>query len=630
MGDHLIGQASAEVVLAGLGPATLPLEPCNLAFGKIAWDPAAADAAVALPHPKGAGSTTATPTSVASKPSTPFLFGLGADGKLQAIVDRSGRLRFDWSLAGHRDAADMLGFLFEIPSAPANELSLELPEGFTPGVRRGVVVGSEPAGQADAPLAHRTGRPPSLPRPHPAGRLVRTASATGLVATSDNLRLFAPRPGSLVPLETRGPQPTAAPGDGAFGSRAGIGFRPIRRRIAPLVGRAVGRRAGHPGRVGPSRADPRRRASAAPQRRRPLGPRSPLAAAANPRRRPLLAGRNRHALDAGAALDQPNRADRLRADGDRTALGARAGESLQFQAFQPDATVELSLARRPATLQVLSATAIDLGTEEVTARVAADFRLTEGARLAIAADVAQHWTIDAVESTPPEAVADWSLDSQPGGGQRLAIRLATGLSPIKPLRLAITARRLVVERNRGLRIDDLLPVRFGNAADGKQLIAVRPAATYALKLSGAERLKQLGADDLNPAELALLAGPPQDLLFEYDARASRLEIALVPQRAKYAGTIQIDAALEDGLLRESCRLRCVPESGRVDRLLVQFFPRRDTASPLVPRRRRPRAAIRAEVVPGGTGGGRIQRGPGDVGAGTSPAEKCPLRNHGRP
>ena len=38
VGDHLIGQASADVVLAGLGPATLPLEPCNLALGKSAWD----------------------------------------------------------------------------------------------------------------------------------------------------------------------------------------------------------------------------------------------------------------------------------------------------------------------------------------------------------------------------------------------------------------------------------------------------------------------------------------------------------------------------------------------------------------------------------------------------------------
>ena len=153
---HLIGQASADVVLASLGPATLPLEPCNLALGKIAWDPvktgAAVGAAVALPHPDRDGSTTATPTSgtggaAASKPSVAVFLGLGADGKLQAIVDRSGRLRFDWSLAGHRDAADILGFLFEIPRAPANELSLELPEGFTPGVRRGVVVGSEPAGQ---------------------------------------------------------------------------------------------------------------------------------------------------------------------------------------------------------------------------------------------------------------------------------------------------------------------------------------------------------------------------------------------------------------------------------------------------------------------------------------------------
>ena len=41
VGDHLVGQASAEVILAGPAPAMLPFEPCNLALGKIAWDTAA-------------------------------------------------------------------------------------------------------------------------------------------------------------------------------------------------------------------------------------------------------------------------------------------------------------------------------------------------------------------------------------------------------------------------------------------------------------------------------------------------------------------------------------------------------------------------------------------------------------
>ena len=417
MDDHLIGQASADVVLAGLGPATLPLEPCNLALGKIAWDPAEilpspVWAAVVLPHPEGVA-VQLPPQRRPPKPSAPVLLGLGADGKLQAIVDRSGRLRFDWSLAGHHDAADILGFLFEIPRAPANELSLELPEGFTPGVRRGVVVGSEPAGQQMRRWhIELGGNHRFLVRILPAGSSGRRPQLALLrQSTTYDFSLRGLEVSAHWRLQVHN-QPLHQvtvlldPGLQLVSARYGDASLPW--SAAPLAD-------GQGTRVvfalpEPIRDDERvLRLSA-------VGP---------------------------SVLDRPWRLPRIRAEGlfwqegtitlltpepllinrivpvgcGQTGTGPlsapRAGEALQFQAFQPDATVELSLARRPATLQVLSATAIDLGTEEVTARVAADFRLTEGVRSAIAADVARHWTIDAVESTPPEAVADWSLNRSP-------------------------------------------------------------------------------------------------------------------------------------------------------------------------------------------------------------------------
>ena len=91
--------------------------------------------------------TTAAPTVNPSKTPARALLGLGSDGKLEAMVERSGRLQFDWSLAGQRDSADVLGFWFELPSATGSELSIELPKGFTPVIDRGVVAGSEPAGE---------------------------------------------------------------------------------------------------------------------------------------------------------------------------------------------------------------------------------------------------------------------------------------------------------------------------------------------------------------------------------------------------------------------------------------------------------------------------------------------------
>ncbi len=67
------------------------------------------------------------------------------------------------------------------------------------------------------------------------------------------------------------------------------------------------------------------------------------------------------------------------------------------------------------------------------------------------------------------------------------------------------------------------------------------------------------------------------MLFECDARAGALRVSLIGREAKYSGTIHIDAAVGEAGLRETCVLRCVPQAGRVQRVLVQFFPRRRSA-----------------------------------------------------
>ena len=118
----------------------------------------------------------------------------------------------------------------------------------------------------------------------------------------------------------------------------------------------------------------------------------------------------------------------------------RTGRSMQFQAFDRDATVEWLLFRPPARVDALAGAAIELDGQQATARLAAQFRISNDARFAIGADVAAGWIIDSVESAPPGGVADWSAEPRRNGGQRLAIQLATGLSPRQPLRLAIVAR----------------------------------------------------------------------------------------------------------------------------------------------------------------------------------------------
>jgi len=118
--DHLTGRATAEVRSSGATRASLAMDPCNLAFGQAVWsDRPASD--------------------------NQALLGLAASGALELAVERPGRLQFDWSLGGQRDSAGVLGFWFELPPAAANEMIVDLPDHFSPAINDGVVLGFQPA-----------------------------------------------------------------------------------------------------------------------------------------------------------------------------------------------------------------------------------------------------------------------------------------------------------------------------------------------------------------------------------------------------------------------------------------------------------------------------------------------------
>ena len=344
VGDHLVGQTSAEVVLAGPAPAVLPLEPCNLALGKAFWD---------------------------AKDSRRAALGLGDDGKLEALVERSGQLRFDWSLAGRRDSADVLGFLFEMPHAAASALSIDMPKGFTPALDRGVIVGSEPAGQEahrwhiELGGCHRFRMrvlPAGVASRRPQLALLRESrtydfSLHGVeVLAQWRLQVHNEPLQQITVLLDPGLQLVSARyGDtslpwSAAPAADGQGTRVVLTLSEPICDTE---RVLHLVALGQLVLD-------------------------RPWRLPLVRAEGLFWQEGSITLltPEPLVTDRIVPLGcGQTGTGPlsapRAGESLQFQAFEPDATVELSLSRRTATLQVLSAAAVERGGEEVTVRVAA-------------------------------------------------------------------------------------------------------------------------------------------------------------------------------------------------------------------------------------------------------------------
>ncbi len=553
-GDTLVGsEASLEVVQTADGPGMLPLDPCGLAIGEARFS---------------------------GNDQQPAPLGAGADGRLLALVERSGRLQFDWSLRGVPDLGGGVRFPWEVPACPSTRLVLDLPQGMTPVADQGVVIeegltgeglrrwrielgGHYRVGIRLVPAEIADGRLPSVQ--------VRQAttyefSPRGATVTAE-LRIDAPEePLRRITLlldaglrlttaeyvrarEGGSPLPwtVASPPAGSGGSRATLEFpeplqgtgRLVRlQAIVPLTTDGLWRLPGI----------------------RPEGMFWQEGGATLSVLAPLVVKElvpiHARQLTKISSLASP-----------------QSGDTLQLQYFAPEATAEVVLTLPEPRLQVDCGTTVEFGVGEATGLTIAQLDMASGEQFQIEADVAKDWVIESVELEPPELLADWFSDKEPI--PKLTVRLTTPLRKLltetssPPARLRVTSR-LPSSMGRTFAVEELTPLRFPVATEARHLTWLRARQPCALKLTGAEALNRLDPNGLDGAALALFADQPRDPLFLNDADAAGMQVSVETGKPDYSATIEVKATVSDEGLEESYRLRCVPESSRVDRVLVRF------------------------------------------------------------
>ena len=401
VGDRLTGHATLDVTLVGADARDVAVR--TLQHG----DPKSGVGHERLPSPKGRGDR-------------PPALGSGSDGRLGAMVERSGRLNLEWSLAGHRDSSDAVDFSFELPPAPANRLFVELPNGLSPTVDQGLILGSEPVGEASRRWRIELGG-------H--GSFQLSVVSDGEARQRRQLALL--RESRTYDCSLRGVEVSAQ-------WKLQVYNEPLR-QVAVLLDpglQLVSARLGDaaiPWSAAPAADGTRSESLRLPEPIRDTDRVIRLGAIGRP------------------VFDKPWRLPRIRAEGllwqegslslltpepidvDRITVqhcaqtgtgplsAPRTGQSMQFQSFDPDATVEVVLSRRPANVAMLAAQTIALDGDEATARVAAQFRISGGASSAIEADVARR----AGSSTrsirfPP---AEWPI------GRHSGVRMAANVCP---------------------------------------------------------------------------------------------------------------------------------------------------------------------------------------------------------
>jgi len=543
-GRWLEGRATLFVEHPGPWAALMPLKPCGLAVHDASWG---------------------------GEPPTPAKVGVVGDSVLRVLVAQPGRLELGWSLAGSLDASGAVRFALDLPPCPVSRLSISLPEGTVPEVEQGIIVAEK---EADGPARRwrielgphhrvRLRLVPAEAKPRP--RQARLAESSVYDLSQHGLDLAVQwklevlhQPLGEVALRVDPELELASVRYGdvpvPWSEQEGAGGRRVVVELPEPIsgtGRVLHLRALAPVHIERLWTLPRIHAEQVEWQEGTVTLLVP---------KPLVV---RDLVPDGCQQT-----------GTAPLTSPREGESAVFRCYRPDAALALELGRREAPLEVSSGTMIRLGPEEATAEVLADFRLAEGARFVLEADVAAGWLIDAVQSTPAGLIDSFPILGR-GGNRRLEVRLAKGLSPSQPLRLRIAARRFHSRKDLRFTLEELVPVEFDAARHEPRLVALEPIGSYRLKTDGADDLHRVEPQSLDASAAALFSQPPRGLVFRHDARAAGLQIAILPQRPSYTAELRVEAAVSGTALRESYVLRCVPQGASVERVLVHFAPRRD-------------------------------------------------------
>ncbi|MCS7304849.1 MAG: hypothetical protein NZ602_07055 [Thermoguttaceae bacterium] len=248
-------------------------------------------------------------------------------------------------------------------------------------------------------------------------------------------------------------------------------------------------------------------------------------------------------------------------------LGATpSGEYFEFQAYSPEATVELVLGRRQTLPVVDTGSVVMLSERQISARVRARVRTEAGEHFVLQAQVGRRWLIDAVEADPSTQVEDWTLEP---ASQRLTIRLTRPVTAQRPVILQIVARRLQSPIGRIWRSEELLPVRFVEVQQADHLVALCPQeGSYELICLTPDPTVPINPRQAEPKNWELVDKISEGVLFFATAQTQSLQWLLRPRLSQYRAKIHIDVVASAKSVSERYRIECIPEGGRLERVLI--------------------------------------------------------------
>jgi hypothetical protein len=275
-----------------------------------------------------------------------------------------------------------------------------------------------------------------------------------------------------------------------------------------------------------------------------------------------------------------------------------------FDAYAPTAGIQVTVAPRSPHRQVAVGTSLRVGGAGVVGRMVAQISVAQGSLYRAYAELQPGWTIDAIETIPADALAQWFLDSHDGGSS-LELQFNRAIERGDGVTILVTGRRPEPAGRERLARETLTMIDWRDCEITRNLLRLEAAEPFELESIAA--LPAIADDDLTRRDRELVGAAGAAPIIDLQRTREALALRLAPKRGGYRAEIEHFVAVEPGKLVGRYQVVCRPLQCSVGQVLVflsQPLPAElqwieaDTRLP-VPARRMPADDPRLGGLPAG-------------------------------
>ncbi|HEX3600723.1 MAG TPA: hypothetical protein VHU84_11310, partial [Lacipirellulaceae bacterium] len=241
-------------------------------------------------------------------------------------------------------------------------------------------------------------------------------------------------------------------------------------------------------------------------------------------------------------------------------------ESLSFSAYTSAAALDVVVARRQPEVTVRAGSSLALADTDVTCRLVTEWSATESGTHRLLGELAPGWNIDAVETTPSDALAEWFIHHQ-GDRRNIEVELTRSPRQNRSIYVTITGRLQRANFAEPLTADTLRIVHWNHARVGRHLLSFQTTEPFITETFG--DIPTLGREQISDSDRMLLdRGSDEKRIVDLARAGPTAGLQLVVKRGQYTAEVSVDAICAGNELRQNLHISARPTANPIDRLMV--------------------------------------------------------------